>query len=117
MPDSLEVRLVRLILLQSGITYADFEPCHAIVLSILYSLVKYCLIALRAEDLIDLAPHLVSAISRHHLQQLVIHLYVQQLFPFFVLDGVLKACIKAITSAHHSDIVYRSPCKEVGILR
>ena len=59
MPDSLEVRLERLILLESSIADADFEPCHAIVLSIFYSLIKYCLIALGAEDLVDLAPHLV----------------------------------------------------------
>ena len=117
MPYSLEVRLVRLIFLQGGIADANFKSCHAIVLGINNSPVEYCLIALWAEDLVDLAPHLVWAISGHHLQQLVIHLDVQQLLPLFVLDSVLKARIKAIASAHHADIVYRSPCKEIGILR
>ena len=59
MPDSLEMWLIRFILLEGVIADANFEPCHAIVLGIYYSLVKYCLLVLGAEDKVDLAPHLV----------------------------------------------------------
>ena len=66
-PDGLEVWLVGFILLESGIADANFEPCHAIVLSIYYPLVKYCLLVLGAEDLVDLATHNMCTILRHHL--------------------------------------------------